>query len=70
LSAKLREHLRERMPDYMLPAAFVPVPAIPLTVNGKVDRAALPDPVATVEETALESATERELAAIWREVLG
>jgi amino acid adenylation domain-containing protein len=68
--AQLREHLRERMPDYMLPAAFVPVAAIPLTVNGKVDRAALPDPVATVEETALESATERELAAIWREVLG
>lgn len=40
----LREHLSKRLPDYMLPSSFVRVEALPLTTNGKVDRAALPAP--------------------------
>ncbi|MCV9935354.1 amino acid adenylation domain-containing protein [Boseaceae bacterium BT-24-1] len=42
--AALKTHLGEILPDHMVPAAFVFVPDIPLTVNGKLDRAALPEP--------------------------
>jgi amino acid adenylation domain-containing protein len=70
-----RESLRARLPDYMLPAAFVVLKELPLTPNGKVDRKALPKPDldATLDRgnyVAPNTATERVLAAIWSEVLG
>ncbi len=70
----LRSWLAERLPEYMMPAALVLLPALPLTAHGKLDRAALPVPVAGggarhAAWTAPRTPTERELAAIWSEVL-
>jgi amino acid adenylation domain-containing protein len=72
--AELRAYLRERLPDYMLPAAFVWLAELPLTPNGKVNRKALPAPDATRQErdaayVAPRSALEELLAGLWAEVL-
>ncbi|WP_266168880.1 non-ribosomal peptide synthetase [Dyella subtropica] len=71
----LRRFLTERLPDYMIPAAVVTLEALPLTRNGKIDRAALPPPPAerpemTTDFVAPRTEHERELAAIWCDVLG
>ncbi|HYW08046.1 MAG TPA: amino acid adenylation domain-containing protein, partial [Longimicrobium sp.] len=73
-AAALRAHLAERLPEYMVPAAFVRLPALPLTANGKVDRRALPAPdgeafAARVYEAPTE-ATEVALAEVWAGLLG
>ncbi|MFF7177373.1 amino acid adenylation domain-containing protein [Streptomyces sp. NPDC008121] len=67
----LRAYAAERLPDYMVPAAFVPLPALPLTPNGKVDRAALPEP-ALPERDHREPRTAREklLCELFSQVLG
>ncbi len=71
---ELRVHLKEGLPEYMVPAAFVFLDALPLTPNGKVDRKALPVPdVGTQlahQYVAPRSPTEESLAEIWAEVLG
>src|SRR6185369_1946328 len=69
----LRAALRERLPDYMIPGAFVTLAALPLTPNGKVDRKALPAPERQGgEEGGLAPRTpvEEVLAGIWAELLG
>ena len=67
-------YLKEFVPDYMLPDAFVNLEKLPLTPSGKVDRVALPEPGREDRTSrpyaAPRSATESELAAIWSEVLG
>ncbi|MBV9110592.1 MAG: amino acid adenylation domain-containing protein, partial [Gemmatimonadetes bacterium] len=70
--AALRDALAARMPEHMVPGAFVLVDAIPLTPNGKVDRRALPAPDASASpgSASPEGETETALAAIWAEVLG
>lgn len=67
----LRTLLRTRLPDYMVPEAYVYLAALPLTANGKVDRRALPAPgrAGSVARTPPRNATEAALAGIWREVL-
>jgi len=70
----LRAHLAERLPDYMVPAAYVRLPALPLTANGKLDRRALPAPggdaFARRGYQAPVGGTETALAEIWSELLG
>jgi nonribosomal peptide synthetase DhbF len=69
--AQLREHLAARLPAYMIPAAFIPLPALPLNPNGKLDIRALPDPESlTATYTQPRTDTERWLAATWTELLG
>jgi len=72
-TAELRAHLAERLPDHMVPAAFMALDRFPLTGNGKTDRAALPDPE-PVESgagyVAPRTPTEEILAGIWAELLG
>jgi amino acid adenylation domain-containing protein len=74
-AASLREHLRLSLPEHMVPAAFVTLSRLPLTPSGKIDRRALPDSATAAatgggEEPAVPlTATERRLAATWRELL-
>jgi non-ribosomal peptide synthetase component F len=74
-AAELREFVGAQVPGYMVPAAYVTLPALPLTPNGKVDRNALPDPLwdrsaVTREFRAPTSPLEKQVAAIWSDVLG
>ncbi|PQV54226.1 non-ribosomal peptide synthetase [Paraburkholderia sp. BL21I4N1] len=78
-STALRAHLREQLPDYMVPSWFATLDALPLTVNGKLDSKALPlataasgaDSAAHVAaDAAPATPTEVRLAAIWQTVLG
>nr|WP_253903091.1 non-ribosomal peptide synthetase [Corallococcus exiguus] len=68
----LRESLKQRLPEYMVPSAFVFLDALPLTPNGKVDRKALPIPDASASNSdyvAPRTPTEELLASLWAEVL-
>lgn len=70
----LRDHVSTRLPVYMVPSAFVALPALPLTASGKVDRRALaarraPRPIPPAECVPLEGDVEEALAEIWKDVL-
>ncbi|MEG5026529.1 amino acid adenylation domain-containing protein [Microcoleus sp. AT8-B1] len=74
-SSELRQFLQERLPEYMVPSAFVLLESLPLTNNGKVDRKALPAPDRDRPELEEAFATpstaiEKILAEIWAQVLG
>lgn len=72
-AAELREFLAQKLPEYMLPTAFIPLDRLPLTAHGKVDRQALPAPDQEPPSDAYaapRTPTEERLAAIWAELLG
>ncbi|CAM5236951.1 Carrier domain-containing protein OS=Streptomyces fumanus OX=67302 GN=GCM10018772_35720 PE=4 SV=1 [Streptomyces fumanus] len=72
LRTELREHVAAALPEYMVPAAVMPLDHLPMTVNGKVDRAALPAPDFGGLVSAREPRTDTEaaLCALFAEVLG
>ena len=72
--SELRSFLTRKLPDYMIPSVFVMLPALPLMLNGKVDRLALPEPGKSRPElgtpfVAPSTPVEEELSRIWAEVL-
>nr|WP_281390542.1 amino acid adenylation domain-containing protein [Sphaerisporangium rubeum] len=68
--AELREHLARDVPPYMIPTAWVTLPALPLNPNGKLDLAALPDPRPGARQyVAPATETEQWLAEAWQELL-
>jgi amino acid adenylation domain-containing protein len=74
-ASDLRVYLKDKLPDYMIPSAFVMLETLPRTVNGKLDRCGLPKPDASAESEANDSPVSRTpveeaLAEIWEEVLG
>jgi amino acid adenylation domain-containing protein len=74
LTGDLRSLLKEKLPEYMIPSAFVVLKALPLTSNGKIDRHALPAPdeAALIEKTFVAPRTpvEEVIAAMWAQLLG
>ncbi|MCM3126807.1 non-ribosomal peptide synthetase [Paenibacillus provencensis] len=67
----IRDYLREELPEYMIPTSIALLDKLPLTANGKVDRAALPKPYAyqTNSRITASNETERILVQIWTEIL-
>lgn len=75
LIAAVRAHLKQRLPEHMVPTAFMVMEALPLNPNGKVDKKALPIPTyrtrtLRVDHVGPRDGVERKLAAIWGELLG
>ncbi|MEL7146378.1 MAG: amino acid adenylation domain-containing protein, partial [Bacteroidota bacterium] len=70
-STEMRSYLSDKLPEYMIPSYFIQLDSLPLTVNGKLDRRALPAPqlVAKDEYVAPSTELEKELVKIWSEVL-
>lgn len=74
-SAELRDFLKERVPDYMVPSVFIVLSDLPLTRNGKIDRKALPEPAQALAESsedlvAPRTPVEAIVAGFWTEILG
>lgn len=66
----LRDFLRQRLPDYMIPSFIITLDSIPRTFNGKVDRLALPQVITQQDIAPPRNNIERQVAGVWCEVLG
>ncbi|AJE54260.1 non-ribosomal peptide synthetase [Paenibacillus polymyxa] len=71
-ATKLRRHLGASLPEYMIPGSFTGLGSLPLTLNGKVDKRALPEPTGTHDKSYVAPAneTEEKLANLFQELLG
>jgi hypothetical protein len=74
-TSELRHFLKQKLPDYMTPSAFVTLDSMPLMPSGKIERRRLPAPAAASAEAAADYVApqtdlERTIAGVWREVLG
>ena len=74
-AGELRVFLKEKLPDYLMPSVFVPIDALPLMPNGKVDRGGLPEagraqPGREKQFVAPRDPLEAQLVSLWEEVLG
>src|SRR5262249_10571156 len=72
-AGELRAFLRGRLPEPMIPSAFTPIPVMPRSATGKIDRRSLPAPEPSSDDTpaaAPRTETERRLVAVWCELLG
>ena len=71
-SNEIREYLQHKVPEYMLPTAFIKVEALPLTANGKLDKAALPIPLLETNQHYVgpKTALEKKLTKMWSDELG
>ncbi|MCK4258408.1 MAG: amino acid adenylation domain-containing protein [Halanaerobiales bacterium] len=70
--AEIKEYLASELPEYMIPAYFVQVAEIPLTINGKIDRKSFPEPVGVIKDidiVAPENEVEEKLVEIWCKIL-
>lgn len=72
-SKALQQHLAQHLPSYMVPSAYVAMSSLPMTINGKLDRRALPEPdttaYSTVAYVAPETELEKELVSMWQDLL-
>lgn len=69
-SEQLRHYLQQYLPHYMIPSAFMPIDAFPLTENGKLNQSALPQPFVMTSVRKPRTRMEKQLVAIWEEELG
>jgi amino acid adenylation domain-containing protein len=69
-AGELRKALRKKLPDYMVPSAFVMLAELPLSEQGKIDRRALPEPVLDRNYLRPQTPVEQRLVEIWEEALG
>ncbi|GGX08656.1 non-ribosomal peptide synthase/polyketide synthase [Aquimarina muelleri] len=67
---ELKSHMKESLPEYMVPSFYIHLEQIPLTTNGKVNKKALPEPTLQEEVTKGVNAIEEKLIQVWEEVLG